>query len=380
MSLSHLPPLSLYVHIPWCVKKCLYCDFNSHPLRSDVSPKDYTNTLIRDLEQHLGQIKDREIQTIFFGGGTPSVFEPDLIGTVIDYVKENCLIRTDAEITLEANPGVSDRIKFEGYRRVGVNRLSIGVQTTNDQLLKKLGRVHASAEAIETISDAKSIFENINIDLMFALPEQGLGELKTDLSRVLEFAPEHLSIYQLTIEPNTWFFRYPPKLPDDDLASEMQFEIESVAHEHGYKQYEVSAFAKLGRQCSHNMNYWEFGDYLGVGAGAHSKITTSNSVTRLVKHKQPKRYMEAVAIGDSVSSNQIVTSESLPFEFFMNALRLNGGVPRSLFEKRTALPIDIVESQLVALERRGLMNVSEGFIRTTPLGMRFLNEVLQEFL
>ena len=380
MSLSHLPPLSLYVHIPWCVKKCLYCDFNSHPLRSDVSPKDYTNTLIRDLEQHLGQIKDREIQTIFFGGGTPSVFEPDLIGTVIDYVKENCLIRTDAEITLEANPGVSDRIKFEGYRRVGVNRLSIGVQTTNDQLLKKLGRVHASAEAIETISDAKSIFENINIDLMFALPEQGLGELKTDLSRVLEFAPEHLSIYQLTIEPNTWFFRYPPKLPDDDLASEMQFEIESVAHEHGYKQYEVSAFAKLGRQCSHNMNYWEFGDYLGVGAGAHSKITTSNSVTRLVKHKQPKRYMEAVAIGDSVSSNQIVTPESLPFEFFMNALRLNDGVPRSLFEKRTALPIDIVESQLVALERRGLMNVSEGFIRTTPLGMRFLNEVLQEFL
>ena len=380
MSLSHLPPLSLYVHIPWCVKKCLYCDFNSHPLRSDVSPKDYTNTLIRDLEQHLGQIKDREIQTIFFGGGTPSVFEPDLIGTVIDYVKENCLIRTDAEITLEANPGVSDRIKFEGYRRVGVNRLSIGVQTTNDQLLKKLGRVHASAEAIETISDAKSIFENINIDLMFALPEQGLGELKTDLSRVLEFAPEHLSIYQLTIEPNTWFFRYPPKLPDDDLASEMQFEIESVAHEHGYKQYEVSAFAKLGRQCSHNMNYWEFGDYLGVGAGAHSKITTSNSVTRLVKHKQPKRYMEAVAIGDSVSSDKIVTSESLPFEFFMNALRLNDGVPRSLFEKRTALPIDIVESQLVALERRGLMNVSEGFIRTTPLGMRFLNEVLQEFL
>ena len=378
--MSHLPPLSLYVHIPWCVKKCLYCDFNSHPLRSDVSPKDYTNTLIRDLEQHLGQIKDREIQTIFFGGGTPSVFEPDLIGTVIDYVKENCLIRTDAEITLEANPGASDRIKFEGYRRVGVNRLSIGVQTTNDQLLKKLGRVHASAEAIETISDAKSIFENINIDLMFALPEQGLGELKTDLSRVLEFAPEHLSIYQLTIEPNTWFFRYPPKLPDDDLASEMQFEIESVAHEHGYKQYEVSAFAKLGRQCSHNMNYWEFGDYLGVGAGAHSKITTSNSVTRLVKHKQPKRYMEAVAIGDSVSSDKIVTSESLPFEFFMNALRLNDGVPRSLFEKRTALPIDIVESQLVALERRGLMNVSEGFIRTTPLGMRFLNEVLQEFL
>lgn len=378
--MSHLPPLSLYVHIPWCVKKCLYCDFNSHPLRSDVSPKDYTNTLIRDLEQHLGQIKDREIQTIFFGGGTPSVFEPDLIGTVIDYVKENCLIRTDAEITLEANPGVSDRIKFEGYRRVGVNRLSIGVQTTNDQLLKKLGRVHASAEAIETISDAKSIFENINIDLMFALPEQGLGELKTDLSRVLEFAPEHLSIYQLTIEPNTWFFRYPPKLPDDDLASEMQFEIESVAHEHGYKQYEVSAFAKPGRQCSHNMNYWEFGDYLGVGAGAHSKITTSKSVTRLVKHKQPKRYMEAVAIGDSVSSDKIVTSESLPFEFFMNALRLNDGVPRSLFEKRTALPIDIVEAQLVALERRGLMNVSEGFIRTTPLGMRFLNEVLQEFL
>ena len=380
MSLSHLPPLSLYVHIPWCVKKCLYCDFNSHPLRSDVSPKDYTNTLIRDLEQHLGQIKDREIQTIFFGGGTPSVFEPDLIGTVIDYVKENCLIRTDAEITLEANPGVSDRIKFEGYRRVGVNRLSIGVQTTNDQLLKKLGRVHASAEAIETISDAKSIFENINIDLMFALPGQQLGELKTDLSRVLEFAPEHISIYQLTIEPNTWFFRYPPKLPDDDLASEMQFEIESVVHEHGYAQYEVSAFAKPGRQCLHNTNYWEFGDYLGIGAGAHSKITTSQSVTRIVKHKQPKRYMEAVGLGSGVYSNQIVASESLPFEFFMNALRLNAGVPRGLFEKRTALPIDLVNSKLMVLERRGLMDLSDGFIRTTPLGMRFLNEVLQEFL
>ena len=375
-----LPPLSLYVHIPWCVKKCLYCDFNSHPLRSDVSPNEYTNTLIKDLKQHLDWIKDREIQTIFFGGGTPSVFDPDLIGAVINYVKENCLLRADAEITLEANPGVSDRIKFEGYGRVGVNRLSIGVQTTNDQLLEKLGRVHSSAEAIETISDAKYIFDNINIDLMFALPGQGLGELKTDLLRVLEFAPEHISIYQLTIEPNTWFFRYPPKLPDDDLASEMQFEIESAAHEHGYKQYEVSAFAKPDRQCSHNLNYWEFGDYLGIGAGAHSKITTSQSVMRIVKHKQPKRYMEAVALGDGVYSNEIVTSKSLPFEFFMNALRLNGGVPRDLFEKRTALHIDLVKSQLMALERRGLMTVSDDFICTTPLGMRFLNEVLQEFL
>ncbi len=380
MSVICLPPLSLYVHIPWCVKKCLYCDFNSHPLRSDVSPKGYTDTLIRDLEQHLDQIKDREIKTIFFGGGTPSVFDPDLIGTVIEYVKGNCSVGADAEITLEANPGASDRVKFEGYRRVGVNRLSIGVQTTNDELLEKLGRVHSSAEAIGAISDAKSIFDNINIDLMFALPGQQLGQLKTDLSRVLEFAPEHISIYQLTIEPNTWFFRYPPKLPDDDLASEMQFEIESVVHEHGYAQYEVSAFAKPGRQCLHNTNYWEFGDYLGIGAGAHSKITTSQSVTRIVKHKQPKRYMEAVGLGSGVYSNQIVASESLPFEFFMNALRLNAGVPRGLFEKRTALPIDLVNSKLMVLERRGLMDLSDGFIRTTPLGMRFLNEVLQEFL
>ena len=326
-----LPPLSLYVHIPWCVKKCLYCDFNSHPLRSDVSAGDYVDALINDIEAHRWQIQDRVIQTIFFGGGTPSVFEPIMIGKLINYVRENFVLSIDAEITLEANPGASDRAKFEGYRKVCVNRLSIGVQTTQDHLLDKLGRVHSGNEAMRALSDAKKIFDNINVDLMFALPGQRIDELKRDLSDVLECVPEHLSIYQLTIEPHTWFYRYPPKLPDDDLASEMQFEIESIANERGYEHYEVSAFAKPDRRCLHNINYWEFGDYVGIGAGAHSKLSGAEGVTRIVKHKQPKRYMDGVSSGKAILSSQVIGAESLPFEFFMNALRLNGGVTTDLF-------------------------------------------------
>ncbi len=375
-----LPPLSLYVHIPWCVKKCLYCDFNSHPLRNDVSPKDYVDTLINDIEAHRCQIQNRQIQSIFFGGGTPSVFDPVCIGTIIKHVQENFSLCVDAEITLEANPGASDQAKFEGYRGAGVNRLSIGVQTTHDRLLEKLGRVHSGCDAINAISDAKNIFENINVDLMFALPGQQINELKTDLSKVFEFVPEHLSIYQLTIEPNTWFYRYPPKIPDDDLASEMQFEIESIAHEFGYEQYEVSAFAKPNRQCSHNINYWEFGDYLGIGAGAHSKLSGTEGIVRIVKHKQPKRYILGVSSGDAIASSQIIAANDLPFEFFMNALRLNSGISRDVFETRTGLPVDSVDSCLRALEHRGLMTLSDSVIKTTPMGMRFLNEVLQEFL
>lgn len=375
-----LPPLSLYVHIPWCVKKCLYCDFNSHPLRSDVSAEDYVDALINDIEAHRWQIQDRVIQTIFFGGGTPSVFEPILIGKLINYVRENFVLSIDAEVTLEANPGASDRAKFEGYRKVGVNRLSIGVQTTQDHLLDKLGRVHSGNEAMRALSDAKKIFDNINVDLMFALPGQRIDELKRDLSDVLECVPEHLSIYQLTIEPHTWFYRYPPKLPDDDLASEMQFEIESIANERGYDHYEVSAFAKPDRRCLHNINYWEFGDYVGIGAGAHSKLSGAEGVTRIVKHKQPKRYMDGVASGEAILSSQVIGAESLPFEFFMNALRLNGGVSTDLFEKRTALPVNVVRSRLKALERRGLVTSSDSFIQPTAMGARFLNEVLQEFL
>ena len=375
-----LPPLSLYVHIPWCVKKCLYCDFNSHPLRSDVSAENYVDALINDIEAHRWQIQDRVIQTIFFGGGTPSVFEPILIGKLINYVRENFVLSIDAEVTLEANPGASDRAKFEGYRKVGVNRLSIGVQTTQDHLLDKLGRVHSGNEAMRALSDAKKIFDNINVDLMFALPGQRIDELKRDLSDVLECVPEHLSIYQLTIEPHTWFYRYPPKLPDDDLASEMQFEIESIANERGYDHYEVSAFAKPDRRCSHNINYWEFGDYVGIGAGAHSKLSGAEGVTRIVKHKQPKRYMDGVSSGEAILSSQVIGAESLPFEFFMNALRLNGGVSTDLFEKRTALPLNVVRSRLEALERRGLVTFSDSFIQPTPMGVRFLNEVLQEFL
>ena len=375
-----LPPLSLYVHIPWCVKKCLYCDFNSHPLRSDVSAENYVDALINDIEAHRWQIQDRVIQTIFFGGGTPSVFEPILIGKLINYVRENFVLSIDAEVTLEANPGASDRAKFEGYRKVGVNRLSIGVQTTQDHLLDKLGRVHSGNEAMRALSDAKKIFDNINVDLMFALPGQRIDELKRDLSDVLECVPEHLSIYQLTIEPHTWFYRYPPKLPDDDLASEMQFEIESIANERGYDHYEVSAFAKPDRRCSHNINYWEFGDYVGIGAGAHSKLSGAEGVTRIVKHKQPKRYMDGVSSGEAILSSQVIGAESLPFEFFMNALRLHGGVSTDLFEKRTALPVNVVRSRLKALERRGLVTSSDSFIQPTPMGARFLNEVLQEFL
>lgn len=377
---TSLPPLSLYVHIPWCVKKCLYCDFNSHPLRSDVSPENYTESIIKDLMQYRHTLQDREIQTVFFGGGTPSVFEPALIARIIDYVKDNFSIKDDAEITLEANPGVSDSARFEGYRTAGVNRLSIGVQTTNDEILKKLGRAHSSKEALVAVQEAKLIFDNINVDLMFALPGQTLDELHLDLLRILDFNLNHLSIYQLTLEPNTWFYKHPPKLPDDDLAAEMQSDIESVARAHGYKQYEVSAFAGPGKRCQHNMNYWEFGDYLGVGAGAHSKLSCFENSTRLVKHKQPKRYMESIESGDGVFTNRAIQYESLPFEFFMNALRLLDGVPMSLFQKRTLVPIIEVKPKLMSLVDRGLLTVSKDVICTTPLGLRFLNEVLQDFL
>ena len=377
---TSLPPLSLYVHIPWCVKKCLYCDFNSHPLRSDVSPKNYTESIIKDLMQYRHTLQDREIQTVFFGGGTPSVFEPALIARIIDYVKDNFSIKDDAEITLEANPGVSDSARFEGYRTAGINRLSIGVQTTNDEILKKLGRAHSSKEALVAVQEAKLIFDNINVDLMFALPGQTLDELHLDLLRILDFNLNHLSIYQLTLEPNTWFYKHPPKLPDDDLAAEMQSDIESVARAHGYKQYEVSAFAGPGKRCQHNINYWEFGDYLGVGAGAHSKLSSSENSTRLVKHKQPKRYMESIDSADGVVTNRAIQYESLPFEFFMNALRLLDGVPMSLFQKRTLVPIMEIEPKLMSLVDRGLLTMSKDVIRTTPLGLRFLNEVLQDFL
>jgi len=400
-----LPPLSLYIHIPWCARKCPYCDFNSHEARAPVPEERYVAALVADLEQALPRVWGRRVSSVFFGGGTPSLFSARAIEAILDAARARLPLAPDAEITLEANPGTVEAGKFRAFAAAGVNRLSLGIQSFDPRHLKALGRIHDDNEARRAIEIARRDFDNINLDLMYGLPGQDVEEALADVEVALSYAPRHLSCYHLTLEPNTYFHRYPPVLPDDDAAAAMQEGIEATLAAAGYEHYETSAFAKRNvsatererrnepliphpssliptssAPCAHNLNYWTFGDYLGIGAGAHGKISFPDRITREMRVKHPERYMEAAERGAAVQEEHEVGVDAVGFEFMMNALRLNGGFPARLFEERAGLPLAAVVRELDEAERRGLIARDHARISPSPLGRRFLNDLLQIFL
>ena len=378
------PPLSLYIHIPWCVKKCPYCDFNSHEHKKAQNFSDlesiYVDALIRDLEFSLPKIWGRKIHSIFFGGGTPSLFSGKAIQKILSQVRALTPILYDAEITLEANPGTIDTNHFERYKDAGVTRVSLGIQSFNNTHLKALGRIHDSSEAKKGIEIAMRLFDEVNLDLMYALPQQTLDEAVDDAKTATSFNTQHLSFYHLTIEPNTFFFKHPPKLPLDDESAEMQETIEGILSQHGYQHYETSAFAKPKSQCQHNLNYWQFGDYLGIGAGAHSKLTFHDKMSRESRYKNPKQYMEKVVTQHMIESETIIHESDLAFEFMMNHLRLIDGFSIQSFEDKTGLNISAIDKELKAAIDKKLITKDHEMIKPTLLGQRFLNDLLSIFL
>ena len=382
--LKALPPLSLYVHIPWCLKKCPYCDFNSHQLRdgnSRVPEEAYVAALIQDLESAFTDIWGRRLCSVFFGGGTPSLFSAQAIDTILTAVRTLLPLEHFAEVTLEANPGTFETQKFADFRKAGVNRLSIGIQSFNPQHLQALGRVHDDQEAHRAVEIALKNFDNINLDLMYALPGQTLAEAQADIETACISGATHISAYHLTLEPNTLFHRFPPKLPDDEQAAAMQDLIEQTTASHHYQNYETSAFARAGKESRHNMNYWLFGDYIGIGAGAHSKISFADKIVRQMRYKQPKEYLAKAQAGESlIQTKHELAAEDRGFEFMMNALRLSGGFDVFLFQERTGMPIAAIQKQLDEAEQRGLLVHDHYRIKPTVLGRRFLNDLLQIFL
>ena len=375
-----MPPLSLYVHIPWCVRKCPYCDFNSHEAHGAFPEAEYVAALIADLEFALPQIWGRRVVSIFFGGGTPSLFSAHSIDTLLTAIRTRVTLLPDAEITLEANPGTVETAKFAGFRAAGVNRISLGIQSFNDRHLQALGRIHDSADARRAIDIALQHFERVNLDLMYALPEQTLEEARADIDTAISFGTPHLSAYHLTLEPNTLFHHAPPPLPDSDLAADMQDMVEEKLIDAGFEHYETSAFAKPGFRCQHNLNYWGFGDYLGLGAGAHSKLSSAQEIRREMRFKQPRAYLDHMARGQPVQEAHSVTAADLPFEFMMNALRLNQGVPTRWFSERTGLPLSQIGPQLKSAVHRGLLGTHADHTAPTLQGRRFLNDLLEIFL
>jgi putative oxygen-independent coproporphyrinogen III oxidase len=375
-----LPPLSLYIHIPWCVRKCPYCDFNSHEARGAFPEQEYVAALIRDLEMALPLIWGRKVYTVFFGGGTPSLLSGESIEQILRAVRMLLPLDMGAEITLEANPGTVEAARFAAYREAGVNRLSMGIQSFNDAHLQALGRIHSADEAKRAIEIAQQHFDNLNLDLMYALPSQTVEQALQDVQTALSFAPQHLSCYHLTLEPNTLFHRNPPSLPDDDASSDMQQRIEELLAAHGYQHYETSAFAQPKRRAKHNFNCWQFGDYLGIGAGAHSKLSFPDKVIRQMRYKQPQAYMQQVGKGAPLQTEHEVGSDELGFEFMMNALRLNEGFDSVLFQERTSLPLLRIQRELAEAEKRGLLTRDHQRIAPTKMGQRFLNDLLEIFL
>jgi oxygen-independent coproporphyrinogen-3 oxidase len=381
------PPLSLYVHIPWCVKKCPYCDFNSHA-RDGALPVDaYIDALAADLDRDLDRfgeaIAGREIVSVFFGGGTPSLFAPDAIARILDAAASRLRFRDRIEITMETNPGTVEHGRFDQYLRAGVTRISFGVQSFDDDKLRRLGRIHSAAEADRAIKTAQDAgYDNINLDLMYALPEQTLDGALDDIERAIALAPAHVSHYQLTLEPNTLFAAKPPPLPDIDAAWDMQEACQQRLAAAGHAQYEVSAYAEDGRRCAHNLNYWSFGDYLGIGAGAHGKISNAadNSVTRTAKVKLPRSYLDRAARGEAFGSIDPVATAQLPFEFMLNALRLNDGVSTIEFEQRTGVPLDALTTELAQAREHGWLEADSAQLRPTESGRRFLNDLVELFL
>ncbi len=375
-----MPPLSLYIHIPWCVRKCPYCDFNSHEARGAFPEQEYIATLVRDLEMALPLIWGRKVYTVFFGGGTPSLLSGAGVAEILRQVRLLLPLDHNAEITLEANPGTVEADKFAAFRDAGVNRLSMGIQSFNDAHLRALGRIHTADEAKRAIAIAQQHFDNFNLDLMYALPNQTLGQALLDVQTALQFKPQHLSCYHLTLEPNTLFAHQPPSLPDDDASSDMQLRIEELLAAHGYQHYETSAFAQLQRRAKHNLNYWQFGDYLGIGAGAHSKLSFHDKVLRQARYKQPQAYMDAVARGEPLQEEHEVSHRDIAFEFMMNALRLNEGFEAALFTERTSLPLLLIHRELELAEKRGLLIRDVQRISPSLAGRRYLNDLLEVFL
>ena len=416
LQFSAPPPLALYIHVPWCVRKCPYCDFNSHEAKTIIPEDEYVAALIADLESALPQIWGRIVSSIFIGGGTPSLFSPEAYDTLLAAVRARVNLQADAEITLEANPGTVEAAKFAGFRNAGINRVSLGIQSFDDAKLRSLGRIHSADEARRAIDLALQHFDRVNLDLMYALPEQKLKQAEADMKEAISRGTEHLSAYHLTLEPNTPFHHSPPPLPDDDLSADMQLMVEEFFAAAGYEHYETSAFAKRGGRCRHNLNYWNFGDFLGIGAGAHGKLTVPaagpsqggdsvkpggqaspgrtgvtpargagdggwvHQVVREMRRKHPRDYLNGAQRGDFILERRNVTATELPFEFMMNALRLTEGFPSRLFDERTGLPLARVHAELLKAQRDGFIEVTAERITPTLRGQRFLNTLLQSFL
>jgi putative oxygen-independent coproporphyrinogen III oxidase len=374
--LTALPPLALYVHIPWCVRKCPYCDFNSHERAGELPEKAYVEKLLLDLENQLPSVWGRRLSSVFIGGGTPSLFSPESIDALLSGVRARLPLEPGAEVTLEANPGTVEAGRFRGFRDAGVNRISIGVQSFDDRMLTALGRIHSADEARRAIAAALAAFDNVNIDLMYGLPGQSAEMARADIEQATHASTPHVSAYQLTIEPNTAFWSKPPPLPEHDESADMQLAVEGVLADNGFEHYETSAFAKPGRRCRHNLNYWEFGDYLGIGAGAHGKISFPDRITRHERAKQPAAYLQT----DSAVENRIIAAAELPFEFMLNALRLVEGFAVELFSERTGLSFAVLAARLQQAEEQGLLQRDLKRIRPTERGQRFLNELLTLFL
>lgn len=375
-----LPPLALYIHIPWCVRKCPYCDFNSHAAGPTLPEEEYVDALLADLDADLQHVHGRPLTSIFFGGGTPSLFSDRALGRLLEGVERRIAFAPDIEITLEANPGTFEQAKFKGYRSLGINRLSIGVQSFQEAKLKALGRIHNGDEAIRAADMARAAgFDNFNLDLMHGLPEQSIEDALFDLRTAISQGPTHLSWYQLTMEPNTVFWSQPPELPEDDLLWDIQEAGQALLAAEGYAQYEVSAYTQAGKQARHNLNYWTFGDFLGIGAGAHAKLSTpAGRIQRTWKTRLPKDYLDPAKAFQA--GERLLAADELPFEFLMNVLRLSEGAPAELFSQRTGLPLQQLEQARREAERQGLLQADETRLVATAKGQLFLNDLLQQFL
>ena len=386
LQLGALPPLSLYVHLPWCLRKCPYCDFNSHEVAREANgaatmpEQRYLDALVADLESALPLVWGRPVHSIFIGGGTPSLFSPQSIDRLLGDIRARLKLEADCEITLEANPGTFEKDRFRAFRSAGVTRLSVGVQSFNDAHLKALGRVHDRAQAVAAVEEAALAFDTFNLDLMYALPGQAMEQLEEDLTQALALAPPHLSVYHLTIEPNTYFAKFPPRVPDDDTAYAMLDRITEMTAGAGMQRYEVSAYAKPGHRCWHNLNYWQFGDYLGIGAGAHGKLSFPHRIVRQVRYREPRLYMDNALAGQPVAQEDEVSRADLPFEFMLNALRLREGFTLAQFSERTGLPVTAIQQPLAEAERRGLVERDLARVRPTERGFDFLSDLQQLFL
>ena len=381
LQLAALPPLSLYVHLPWCIKKCPYCDFNSHEMAgADMPEQRYIDALIADLEASLPLIWGRSVHSIFIGGGTPSLFSPAAIDRLLGELRARLRLDADCEITLEANPGTFEKDRFRAFRSAGVTRLSVGVQSFNDEHLKALGRVHDRAQAIAAVEEAAASFETFNLDIMYALHGQSLAGLEKDMRQALALSPPHISIYHLTIEPNTYFAKFPPVIPEEDLAYAMLDRITEMTAQAGMQRYEVSAYAKPGHRCFHNLNYWQFGDYLGIGAGAHSKLSFAHRIVRQVRWREPKLYMDKALAGQAVTQENEISRADLPFEFMLNALRLRDGFKLQDFAEKTGLPVSVLQTGLDEADRKGLIERDLISLKPTERGFDFLNDLQSLFL